>query len=350
MKQKGLLICLFVVVVTMMSAGNASALINLFCDPFGCQVDAAMIADTARGLSCTGCVTSTMIQNMPLSLSVGSTNPIISATNTNSTQDATGVLGYAKATSGNTRGVSGLSDSIAGIGVLGHTTATTGINAGVSGESDSNSGTGVFGQTPATTGNTTGVSGESYSISGTGVFGHAPATTGNTTGVSGESDSISGIGVFGHAPATTGNTTGVSGQSNSPSGYGGHFENSNGGKALGAQVNSTEVMDVDLNGVHAGPGMTPTPIAHGFFDNVSGSRLSGSSNITCSWDSANLWYACTISGENFYFQSYTVNVTPTSLAIPVTGSANNQLLVQFYDIFGTRVKPGSGFSVTVFKQ
>jgi hypothetical protein len=156
--------------------------------------------------------------------------------------------------------------------------------------------------------------------------------------------------VFGYAAATTGNNAGVSGQSDSPSGYGGHFENSNGGKALGAQVNSTEVMDIDINGVHAGPGMTPTPIAHGFFDSVNGSRTSGSSNITCAWVSANLWYACTISGESFFYQSYTVNVTPTTPNVATFGSAGGQLLVQFFNLSGTQVKPAGGFSVTVFKQ
>ena len=60
MRKKGLFICLFVVMITVMSAGNTAALVNLLCDPLGCQVDAALIAG---GLSCTGCVTSAMIQN-----------------------------------------------------------------------------------------------------------------------------------------------------------------------------------------------------------------------------------------------------------------------------------------------
>lgn len=152
-------------------------------------------------------------------------------------------------------------------------------------------------------------------------------------GVYGASDQ--GVGVMGRAGETTS--------------FAGRFENLGGGKALGAMVNTTEVMDVDLAGVHAGPGMTPTPIAHGFFD-TNGVQQSGSSNISCSWDSTDKWYACTITGVAFYFSSYTVNVTPASLVIPVIGSANGQLLVAFYDIFGGQARPSSGFSVTVFKQ
>jgi len=202
----------------------------------------------------------------------------------------------------------------------------------------------VYGQAAATTGNNKGVTGESDSTAGTGVYGQAAATTGNNTGVTGESYSTTGTGVYGHG------NYGVHGIASTPGGYGGRFENSSGGKALGAQVNSTEVMDVDLNGVHAGPGMTPTPIAHGFFDNASGSRLSGSSNITCAWVSANLCYACTISGEDFFFQSYTVNVTPTTPVVATFGSAGGQLLVQFFNLSGAQVKPVGGFSVAVFKQ
>jgi hypothetical protein len=172
-------------------------------------------------------------------------------------------------------------------------------------------------------------------------------STTNGTGVEGRANiGTNAWGVYG----ISGDGVGVMGRSVSTTGYGGRFENLGGGKAIGAMVNTTEVMTVDLAGVHAGPGMTPTPIAHGFFDSASGTRLSGSSNITCTWDAGQVRYACTIAGESYSYWAYTVNVTPTTLNVATFGSAGGQLLVQFFNLSGTQVKPAGGFSVTVFKQ
>jgi hypothetical protein len=172
-------------------------------------------------------------------------------------------------------------------------------------------------------------------------------TSTNGTAVEGRANvGTNAWGVYGLA----GDGIGVMGRSVSTTGYGGRFENLGGGKAFGAMVNTTEVMTVDLAGVHAGPGMTPTPIAHGFFDSFAGARLSGSSNFTCAWDSGFSRYACTIAGESYSYWAYTVSVTPTSLAIPATNSLSNQLLVTFYNLAGAAIKPAGGFSIVVFKQ
>ena len=169
----------------------------------------------------------------------------------------------------------------------------------------------------------------------------------NGTGVEGRANiGTSAWGVYG----LSGDGVGVMGRSVSTNGYAGRFENLGGGKAIGAMVNSTEVMTVDSAGVHAGPGMTPPPIAHGFFDAAAGARLSGSSNFTCAWDSGSVRYTCTIAGENYIYWAYTVSVTPTSLVVPVTNSVGGQLLVIFYNLSGVAVKPAGGFSITVFKQ
>lgn len=176
-----------------------------------------------------------------------------------------------------------------------------------------------------------------------------PATFGdnttNGTGVQGTANvGANAWGVYG----VSGDGIGVMGRSVSAAGFAGRFENLAGGKAIGAQVNSTEVMSVDAAGVHAGPGMTPTPIAHGAFDSAGG-RYSGSSNISCSWVAVYTWYACTIAGEYFNVANYTVSVTPMSLSIPLASSMGGQLLVIFHNLAGTPIQPG-GFYVTVFKQ
>ena len=139
------------------------------------------------------------------------------------------------------------------------------------------------------------------------------------------------------------------GRSVSAGGYAGRFENLGGGAAIGAAVNSTEVMRVDAAGVHAGPGMTPTPLAYGWFDN-NGVRYSGSSNITCAWVNATTWYACTITGESFTFSNYAVSVTPSSFGVPIVSSSGGQMIIIFYNASAGQMKPASGFSVIVFKQ
>jgi hypothetical protein len=173
------------------------------------------------------------------------------------------------------------------------------------------------------------------------------STVTNGTGVEGRANlGSSGWGVYGLAAEGTG----VVGRSTSATGYGGRFENLGTGSAIGASVNSVEVMKADASGVHAGPGMTPTPIAHGYIDAAVGTRMSGSSNLACAWVQANLWYACTIAGQGFFYQDYTVSVTPTTAVIATTGSAGGQLLVQFFNLVGAAVKPSGGFSVVVYKQ
>ena len=170
----------------------------------------------------------------------------------------------------------------------------------------------------------------------------------NGTGVEGRANvGTNAWGVYG----VSGDGVGVMGRSVSTTGFAGRFENLGSGPALGASVNSAEVLRVDDAGVHAGAGMTPTPVAHGVFDASSGARLSGSTNITCSWVAAHVRYVCAISGETFLYTSYTVSVTPTLPLVPTVDSAGGSMLVQFFNLAGAAVKPSSGaFNVVVFKQ
>ncbi|MEJ5309099.1 MAG: hypothetical protein WHX52_04960 [Anaerolineae bacterium] len=132
----------------------------------------------------------------------------------------TGVFGWANATSGETYGVYGRSDSTGGYGVVGWATATGGANFGVYGQSESTYGIGVFGQATATSGSALGVAGRSFSTEGHGVVGVAEASTGYVYGVWGTSNSTNGRGVDGHAYATSGPAIGVYGQSASTDGVG----------------------------------------------------------------------------------------------------------------------------------
>jgi hypothetical protein len=130
------------------------------------------------------------------------------------------IFGVHTATSGNTVGVWGESNSIGGLGVYGLVNASSGFTYGVVGQSNSTSGRGVYGLATASSGVTYGVVGQSNSTSGYGVYGWASASSGTTYGGWFQSNSPSGRGVYGLATATSGETYGVYGQSNSPDGRG----------------------------------------------------------------------------------------------------------------------------------
>jgi endosialidase-like protein/collagen triple helix repeat protein len=181
-------------------------------------------------------------------------------------EQAHGIFGYATASSGTNYGGKFKSLSTGGFGVYGHASATSGLNFGGGFRSNSTSGTGVLGLASATSGTSYGVYGKTDSTSGTGVYGYAYAGSGTNYGVYGETSSssgyagyfkggrnyfegnvgigtsspisplhiettvsrgirsttssTSGVGVSGTASAVTGSTNGVNGQSNSTSGIG----------------------------------------------------------------------------------------------------------------------------------
>jgi len=190
----------------------------------------------------------------------------LSVTNETSYDGGTGVQGYVNATSGQTYGVRGISQSPDGRGVYGeapsravegHATATSGLAYGVWGESDSTTGRGVLGHATALTGATQGVHGRSDSSEGRGVFGTASAGTGATNGVRGESYSTAGSGVYGVAYATSGANYGVQGTTMSPGGSGvrgnagssggfGVFSYSEGAGLGGASLHASAVDDAGI--------------------------------------------------------------------------------------------------------
>lgn len=72
-----------------------------------------------------------------------------------------------------------------------------------------------------------------------------------------------------------------------------------------------------------------TPVAFGFISS-NGSVLSGSGNFTCAWNTLNSRYEITITGENYYYSSYTTIVqvaSSTQTIMTGTSSSSNKLLV-----------------------
>jgi hypothetical protein len=146
--------------------------------------------------------------------------------------------GIGLSAAGETRGVSGISDSTDGRGVYGRAGlfgAEIGTAYGGYFESREENGTGVYGYADSTSGTNYGVTGRSDSTSGRGVYGYAPSTSGTNYGVIGRSDSTGGYGVEGYASATSGYTYGVYGRSDSTSGYGVFAYNTSSGIGLYAK-------------------------------------------------------------------------------------------------------------------
>jgi hypothetical protein len=221
-----------------------------------------------------------------------------------------------------TNGVRGSSSS--GDGVHGEST----FSSGVYGQSSQS--VGVLGYTAASGAQNAGVKGLSQSDA-RGVFGEGRSTG---AGVYGENNG-SGYGVVGYA---SGSALAA-----------GQFISATSGTALVAESPAgTQVLKADAAGIHAGPGMTGTPLAYGRF-NSTGSRTAGSSNISCGWDVTK--YQCQISGESYFYGDYVTVVTPDgiNIAIPVVNSSVGRLIVTFYNLSGTAMQP-NGFSVTVYKQ
>jgi hypothetical protein len=133
-------------------------------------------------------------------------------------------------------------------------------------------------------------------------------------------------------------------------------------KVVGAsQLNGTTsvVGDANVSGnitvtgkVTAGAGATSTPIAYGSF-NPDGSKIVGTANISCTWNAVYTRYECSVTNENLGgLGTYIYSVTPTNNNvpyIPATDAVNSSLVIFFYDLTGTKVQPGHGFSLVIFK-
>jgi hypothetical protein len=151
-----------------------------------------------------------------------------------------------------------------------------------------------------------------------------------------------------------GSTTGVNGEVASATGIGGQFLNdATTGLALQAEVSGTPVMNVDQNGVHAGPGMTGTPFAYGNF-NTDGSMNAGSSNIACTAQSnSGYYYDCTIPGFDYttwVAVATGINVSQHPIIVITSTGGVNVLRVRVFDLYsGTPTEVQNSFSVVVFK-
>ena len=107
---------------------------------------------------------------------------------------------------------------------------------------------------------------------------------------------------------------------------------------------------IESTAVHAGPGMTGTPLAYGFFSSA-GVKSTGSDNISCIWSGGSSWYDCTVVGEDYFYSDYITTVTPASGPLFAgTSSIGGHLVVRFFDLSGAPVQASSGFAVVIYKH
>jgi hypothetical protein len=91
----------------------------------------------------------------------------------------------------------------------------------------------------------------------------------------------------------------------------------------------------------------PGEIAFGsiWFD---GTKQSGTSNWTSTFNATSQWYEITITGESYFYTSYATVVTPNDARLCRTGSVSGKLLVICTDTAGTPATSRFGF--VTFKQ
>jgi hypothetical protein len=173
-------------------------------------------------------------------------------------------------------------------------------------------------------------------LNGKGLVGTTSATGGvNAFGVFGQATGTNGIGVGGESN-TGANAVGVLGRSSS--GLAGRFE---------GNVHVTGRVTRDYT---AGVATAATPIAYGVV-NSSGTLVSGTSNVTASFDSANKRYLVTIAGETYSNTGFATFVTPSASStvplFPTTSALNGQLLVRVWNLAGNPAQ--SAFSFVTYK-
>jgi hypothetical protein len=84
-----------------------------------------------------------------------------------------------------------------------------------------------------------------------------------------------------------------------------------------------------------------TPLAFGTIK-ADGTISTATPNVTCSWNAGNSWYEITIADVNYFWTDYVTVVTPMggtgTFLVPVTQSVSGNVVVQIFNLSGTRVQ------------
>jgi hypothetical protein len=96
-------------------------------------------------------------------------------------------------------------------------------------------------------------------------------------------------------------------------------------------------------------GSTPNNVTPTAFGNIkkNGTISTATPNVSVSWNATDSWYEIAISGVNYYFADYVTTVTPMggtgTFLVPVTTSVSGGIVVQIFNLSGTRVQADFAF-------
>ena len=231
-----------------------------------------------------------------------------------------------------------------GAGVYGQSTHSYG-GKGVYGYASGNAGVGVYGQTSGNI--NSGVLGYcTNSSSGKGVIGTASGQTGmGVVGVASNDGDYENYGGYFEAQGRYGQ--GVHGNSTGSDGVGVYGEATGGGKA-GYFDGDVHVTGELTKAYTAGTSNPAAPIAYAFIGS-DGVKDSGTPNVTSTWNAGSEYYEITISGENYYYNSYVTVVTLSggTTGVARTSSVGGKLIVAIYNLSGTPTQ--SHFQFVTYK-
>lgn len=92
-----------------------------------------------------------------------------------------------------------------------------------------------------------------------------------------------------------------------------------------------------------------SPIAYASMD--AARNIKASSNVTLEWNSTDVQYEITVSGEYYEYNKYITLVTPATGGLtPYVGSKNGKLIIVFLNSYNLqKVSPAGGFQFVTFK-
>lgn len=147
-------------------------------------------------------------------------------------------------------------------------------------------------------------------------------------------------GVYGRADGTaTGNKYGIYGYaSGSGELWAGYFVGD-----VRVSDSLAVIGDLTVGGkITAGNYGVSTPVAYGAISNT-GVVMSGTSNISCTWNSTNSRYEITITGESYYYADYVTTITAGGPYVVESSSISGKLLVTLYNLAGSKVQANFDF-------
>ncbi len=262
--------------------------------------------------------------------------------------DVTNYGGYFEAAGTYGRGVFGKATGENGYGVYGEATGD-GVNYGGYFKTNSDTGYGIY---CFADGNGTSTNYGGY-FRAAGQYGRGvySVTSGQNSyafyGRANNSDDVTNYGGYFRALGRYGH--GVHGDASGTDGIGVYGEASGGGRAGYFNGSVETAGDLHVTGditkaFTTGTSSRAAPVAYATV-NSNGTKASGTPNVTSAWNGTNQWYEITITGEPYFWSSFTTVVTVNggTPCIATTDSTSNKLLVRLWNLSSNPIQANFQF-------